>query len=92
VLRAIGVGGIKIKTQDGVNQVLWGVRHMLGLRRNLVFLGALHFDGMLFCIELDEVNMKIMKRNEGVVIGKGMTSILAARVHSCKRTHHVRWS
>jgi hypothetical protein len=40
--RAIGVGDIKIKTQGGVEHVLRGVKHVPGLRRNLISLGALH--------------------------------------------------
>ena len=43
---AIGVGDIKIKMQDGVEQVRQGVRHVPRLQRNLISLGGLHGYGM----------------------------------------------
>jgi hypothetical protein len=62
--RAIEVGDIKIKMRGGVEQVLWGVRHVSGLRRNLISLGALHSDDMLFRAEPDLKTIKIMERGQ----------------------------
>jgi len=73
---AIGVGDIKIKMQDGVVQVLRGVRHVPGLLRNLISLGALHVDGMLFRTEPDGKTMRIMKGDETMMIGERMASHL----------------
>lgn len=39
-----GIGDSKIKMFDGVESVLQGVRHVPGLRRNLILLGVLHDD------------------------------------------------
>ena len=46
--RVAGVGDIKIKMFDGVEWMLRGVRHVPGLRRNLISLGVLHDGGMVF--------------------------------------------
>ena len=46
--RVAGVGDIKIKMFDGVERMLRGVRHVPGLRRNLISLGVLHDGGMEF--------------------------------------------
>ncbi|KAL6598814.1 hypothetical protein ACP70R_046074 [Stipagrostis hirtigluma subsp. patula] len=74
--RAIGIGDIKIKTQDGVEWVLRGVKHVLELRSNLISLGALHGDGLLSRAEPDGKTMKVMKGNEIVMIGERMASQL----------------
>ena len=34
------VGDVKIKMQDGVERILWGVKHEVELRKNLILLGA----------------------------------------------------
>ena len=43
--RIIGVGDIKFKMCDGHEMLLKGVKHVLGLRRNLISLGLLHVEG-----------------------------------------------
>jgi hypothetical protein len=80
--RAIGVGDIKTKMRGGVEQVRRGVRHVPMLRRNLISLGALHGDGMLFRIEPDLKTMKIMKEDETVMIGE-MTMSHMYKLQGC---------
>jgi hypothetical protein len=72
--RAIRVGDIN--TRGGVEHVLRGVRHVLGLRRNLISLGALRGDGMLFRAEPDLKTIKIMKGDETVMMGERTVSHL----------------
>jgi hypothetical protein len=72
--RAIGVAEIKMRA--GVEHVLQGVRHVPGLRRNLISLGALYVDGMLFRAEPDLKTMKIMKGDKTVMIGERTVSHL----------------
>jgi len=43
----IGVGDIKFKMCDGREMLLKGVKHVPGLRRNLISLGLLHDEGLL---------------------------------------------
>jgi hypothetical protein len=73
---AIGIGEVKNKVQDGVEQVLRRVKHLPGLQRNLISVGVLYHDGLLFWGEPDGKAMKIMKGDEVVMIGEKMTSIL----------------
>ena len=44
----IGVGDIKFKMYDGREMLLKGVKHVPGLRRNLILLGLLHDKGWLY--------------------------------------------
>lgn len=74
--RVAGVGDIKIKMFDGVERMLWGVRHVPGLRRNLISLGVLHDGGMEFRCDWDKKNMKIMKDGVTVMIGERTASHL----------------
>ncbi|KAE8787904.1 retrotransposon ty1-copia subclass [Hordeum vulgare] len=53
-----GVGDIKIKMFDGVERMLRGVRHVPGLRRNLISLGVLHDGGMVFRCDRDKKTME----------------------------------
>ena len=46
--RIIGVGDIKFKICDGREILLKGVKHVPGLRRNLISLGLLHNEGWLY--------------------------------------------
>ncbi|KAE8784432.1 Retrovirus-related Pol polyprotein from transposon TNT 1-94 [Hordeum vulgare] len=64
-----GGGDIKIKTFDGVERMLRGVRHVPGLRRNLISLGVLHDGGMVFRCDQDKKNMKMMEDEVTVMIG-----------------------
>lgn len=67
--RVAGVGDIKIKMFDGVERMLRGVRHVPGLRRNLISLGVLHDGGMVFRCDRDRKIMKIMEDEVTVMIG-----------------------
>ena len=59
--RVAGVGDIKIKMFDGVERILREVRHVLGLRRNLILLGFLQDDGMEFRCDRDKNTLSIME-------------------------------
>ena len=74
--RVAGVGDIKIKMFDGVERMLRGVRHVPGLRRNLISLGVLHDGGMELRSDRDKKTMKIMKDGMIVMIGKRTASHL----------------
>jgi hypothetical protein len=56
--------------------VLQSVRHVPGLHRNLISLGALRGDGMLFWAEPDLKTMNIMKGDKTVMIGERTVSHL----------------
>lgn len=43
--RNVGIGMIQVRMHDGAVRKLFGVRHVLDLRRNLVSLGTLESDG-----------------------------------------------
>ena len=55
---------------DGVERMLRGVRHVPGLRRNLISLGVLHDGGMEFHCDRDKKIMKIMEDGMTVMIGE----------------------
>ena len=74
--RVAGVGDIKIKMFDGVERMLRGVRHVPGLRRNLISLGVLHDGGMEFRCDRDTKTMKIMEDGVTVMIGERTASHL----------------
>ena len=74
--RVAGVGDIKIKMFDGVERVLRGVRHVPGLRRNLISLGVLHDGGMVFRCDRDRKTMRIMEDEVIVMTGERTASHL----------------
>jgi hypothetical protein len=74
--RVAGVGDIKIKMFDGVERMLRGVRHVPGLRRNLISLGVLHDGGMEFRSGRDKKTMEIMENGVTVMIGERTVSHL----------------
>ena len=74
--RVAGVGDIKINIFDGVERMLRGVRHVSGLRRNLISLGVLHDGGMEFCCDRDKKTMEIMEDEVTVMIGERTASHL----------------
>ncbi|KAE8821378.1 putative retrovirus-related pol polyprotein [Hordeum vulgare] len=74
--RVAGVGDIKIKMFDGVERMLRGVRHVPGVRRNLISLGVLHDDGTVFRCDRDKKIMEIMEDDVTVIIGARMASHL----------------
>uniref|UniRef100_A0A453FXY5 Retrovirus-related Pol polyprotein from transposon TNT 1-94-like beta-barrel domain-containing protein n=1 Tax=Aegilops tauschii subsp. strangulata TaxID=200361 RepID=A0A453FXY5_AEGTS len=61
---------------DGVELMLRGVRHVPGLRRNLISLGVLDDGGMEFCCDRDTMTMKIMEDGVTVMIGERTASYL----------------
>ncbi|WVZ61697.1 hypothetical protein U9M48_011528, partial [Paspalum notatum var. saurae] len=58
VYRVMGAGNIKFKTCDGQEVILKGVKHVPGLRRNLISLGLLHDEGWLYQVEPDRRTLK----------------------------------
>ena len=80
--RVIGMGDIKIKTQESDEVVLQDVRYMPRARRNLISLGALHGKGYLFHVDRDTLTMRIVKNKE-VVMKAGRTSSHLYKVHVC---------
>ena len=68
--RVAGAGDIKIKVFDGVERVLQGVRHVSGLRRNLISLGVPHDGVMIFCCDRDKKTMRITKDKVTVIMGE----------------------
>ena len=74
--RVARVGDIKIKMFDGVERVLRGVRHVPGLRRNLISLGVLHDGGMLFQCDRDKKTMRIVEDEVTVMMGERTASHL----------------
>ena len=48
VFKAIGIGSIQIKMDDGVVRTLTDARHISTLKRNLLSLSALDFNGCKF--------------------------------------------
>uniref|UniRef100_A0A453JIC1 Retrovirus-related Pol polyprotein from transposon TNT 1-94-like beta-barrel domain-containing protein n=1 Tax=Aegilops tauschii subsp. strangulata TaxID=200361 RepID=A0A453JIC1_AEGTS len=71
-----GIGDIKIKMFDGVERMLRRVRHVPGLKRNLISLGILHDGGMVFRCDRDRKTMRIMKDEVTLMIGGRMASHL----------------
>ena len=74
--RVVGIGDIKIKMFDGVERMLRGVRHVPGLRRNLISLGVLHDGGMEFRCDRDKKTLNIMEDEVTVMIGESTASHL----------------
>ena len=74
--RVAGIGDIKIKMFDGVERMLRGVRHVPGLRRNLISLGVLHDGGMEFRCDRDKKTLNIMEDEVTVMIGERTASHL----------------
>ena len=68
--RIIGVGDIKFKMCDGREMLLKGVKHMPGLRRNLISLGLLHDEGWLYQAAPDKKTLRVMQKGKIVMIGE----------------------
>ncbi len=73
---AVGVGEVKIKLEDGGEHVLQGVRHVPGLKRNLISLGTLHEEGLIFRGNWNKKTMEIMKGKTTMMTGKKVESQL----------------
>jgi hypothetical protein len=66
----IGVGDIKFKMYDGQEMLLKGVKHVPGLRRNLISLGILHGEGWLYQAVPDKKTLRVMHGDKTVMIGE----------------------
>jgi hypothetical protein len=73
---AVGVGEVKIKLEDGGEHVLQGVRHVPGLKRNLISLGTLHEEGLIFHGNRNRKTIEIMKGKMTVMTGEKVESHL----------------
>jgi len=68
--RIIGVGDIKFKMCDGREMLLKGVKHVPGLRRNLISLGLLHDEGWLYQAAPDKKTLRVMREGKTVMVGE----------------------
>ena len=66
----IGVGDIKFKMYDDQEILLKGVKHVPGLRRNLISLGILHNEGLLYQVAPDKKTLRVMQGGKTVMIGE----------------------
>lgn len=67
---AVGVGDIKFKLYDGEEMLLNGVKHVLGLSRNLISLGLLHEEGWLYQAVPDKKTLRVMYGGHTIMIGE----------------------
>nr|USI00083.1 putative protein-binding protein [Oryza sativa Japonica Group] len=73
---AVGVREVNIKLEDGGEHVLQGVRHVPGLKRNLISLETLHEEGLIFRGNRNRKTMEIMKDKTTVMTGEKVESHL----------------
>ena len=66
----IGVGGIKFKMCDDQEVLLKSVKHVPGLRRNLISLGLLHDEGWLYQAAPDKKTLRVMREDKTVMVGE----------------------
>ena len=66
----IGVGDIKFKMCDGHEMLLKGVKHVPGLRRNLISLGLLHNEGWLYQAAPNKKTLRVMREGKTVMVGE----------------------
>ena len=59
VLEIVGIGTMKIKMFDGIIHTIGEVRHVNGLKKNILFLGQMDSHG--YKTHVDNVIMKIIK-------------------------------
>jgi hypothetical protein len=57
--RIMGMGDIKIKTEEGDELVLQDVRYVSRARRNLISLGELHGNGYVYRVDRDRGIVRI---------------------------------
>jgi hypothetical protein len=68
--RIIGVGDIKFKMCDGREMLIKCVKHVRGLRRNLISLGLLHDEGWLYQAVPDKKTLRIMREDKRVMVSE----------------------
>jgi hypothetical protein len=61
---------IKVKMCDGQEILLKGVKHVLGLRTNLISLGILHEKGWLYQETPDKSTLRVMHGGKTVMVGE----------------------
>ena len=67
--KVVGIGNIKIKMFDGVVRMLCDVRHIPDLRKNLISLGTLNYNGFSYkstsgVMKVNKCAMTVMKRQK----------------------------
>ena len=80
--RVMGMGDIRIKTQEGDEVVLRDVRYMPRARRNLISLEQLHGKGYLYRVDRDKLTMRVKADMKLVMKGRRTTNNLC-KVHVC---------
>ena len=68
--RIIGVGDIKFKMCDGREMLIKGVKHVRGLRRNIISFGLLHDEGWLYQAAPDKKTLRVMREGKTIMIGE----------------------
>jgi hypothetical protein len=68
--RIIGVGDTKFKMCDGQEILLKGVKHVSGLRTNLISLGIFHEEGWLYQAVPDKKSLRVMHGGKTVMVGE----------------------
>ena len=63
-------GCSKKKVCDGREMLLKGVKHVPGLRRNLISLGLLHDEGWLYQAAPDKKTLRVMRESKTVMVGE----------------------
>ena len=64
------MGDIKFKMCDGHEMLLKGVKHVPGLRRNLISFGLLRDEGWLYQATPDKKTLRVMRKCKRVMIGE----------------------
>lgn len=65
--KIVGIGSVKIRMYDGTTRTLEHVRHVPGLKKNLIPLGMLDSSGYIF--KSDHGGLKVMKNSSIVIKG-----------------------
>ena len=66
----VGIGEVKIKMYDGIVRTMRDVRHIPGLKKNMISLGSLHNSGLTYKVDNDKETMKICKGALTVMKGR----------------------
>ena len=64
------MGEIKFKMCDGHKMLLKGVKHVPGLRRNLISLGLLHDKRWLYHAAPDKKTLRVMREGKTIMVGE----------------------
>ena len=93
----IPLGDIKFKMCDGREMLIKGVKHVPGLRRNLISLGLLHDKRWLYHAAPDKKTLRVIREGKTIMVGekssayqyKLMGSVVKGGVMDCIATMAV---